>query len=195
MGPTLVYLHGFNSAPQSVKARLLVEAAAALPSPPRFHVPQLPHRPAQAMREVASWIEAQCADCATLTFIGSSLGGFYATWLAERYRARAVVINPAVRPYASLESFLGPQRNLYTSETYDLTATHFAEFGALRVPRISRPDRYFLLARTGDALLDWREAVEYYAGAWQYVAGGGDHGWADFAEEVPAVLRFARCLP
>ena len=63
----------------------------------------------------------------------------------------------------------------------------------MRVPRITRPERYFLLVRTGDELLDWREAVAFYGGALQYVAGGGDHGWADFAAEVAAVLRFAGC--
>jgi predicted esterase YcpF (UPF0227 family) len=113
--------------------------------------------------------------------------------LAERYGARAVAINPAVRPYASLESFLGAQRNLHTGEPWTLTREHLRELEALRVARITRPERYFLLMRSGDELLDWREAVAYFAGAHQYVAGGGDHGWADFADEVPSVLRFAGC--
>lgn len=191
--PTLLYLHGFNSAPTSAKGWLLAQAAAALPSPPHFFLPQLPHRPAQAMDEIEALLDAHAIDAGTLTFIGSSLGGFYATWLAERHHARAVVINPAVQPYASLQTFLGPQRNPYTGETYVLTDAHLAEMSALRVARITHPERYFLLARTGDELLDWRQAVAYYGGAWQYVAGGGDHGWTDFADEVGSVLRFACC--
>lgn len=190
LSTTLVYLHGFNSAPQSIKGQLLARAVAALPAPPRFHLPQLPLRPAEAMREVAQWVE-QHATATALTFIGSSLGGFYATWLAERFGARAVAINPAIRPYASLESFLGPQRNLYTGESYELRRAHLSDMQSFTMPRITRPERYLLLVRSGDELLDWREAVRHYAGAWQYVGGGGDHGWADFDPMIPTVLQFA----
>jgi predicted esterase YcpF (UPF0227 family) len=191
----IVYLHGFNSGPQTVKGRLLARAAAALPDPPRFHLPQLDHRPARAMCEVCDWIDANAPGGRGLTLIGSSLGGYYATWLAERCGARAVLINPALRPYDDLAPFLGKQRNLYTGEEYEVTATHFDELRALRVPAVTRPERYFLLVRTGDELLDWREAVAYYAGASQCVLGGGDHGWADFGAETAAVLRFAGALP
>lgn len=191
--PVIVYLHGFNSAPQTVKGQLLARAAAALADPPRFHLPQLHHRPAQAIGALCSWIEQHARGGGGLTLIGSSLGGYYATWLAERYGARAVLINPALRPYDDLRSFLGKQRNLYTGEEYEITAAHFDELLALRVPAITQPERYFLLVRTGDELLDWRDAVTYYACASQYVLGGGDHGWADFGDEAAAVLRFAGC--
>ncbi|MEP7208359.1 MAG: YqiA/YcfP family alpha/beta fold hydrolase [Casimicrobiaceae bacterium] len=187
----VVYLHGFNSAPQSVKGQLLARAAASLPSAPRFYLPRLPPRPMAAMAMVTAWVEAHVAASEVVSFVGSSLGGFYATWLAERFGARAVAINPAIRPQASLESFLGPQRNLYTGETYILTRDDLDAMVALRVERITRPERYLLLVRSGDELLDWRAAVRYYGGAWQYVAGGGDHGWTDFAPMVPTVLQFA----
>jgi predicted esterase YcpF (UPF0227 family) len=187
---TIVYLHGFNSSPQSVKGRAIARVAAALPDPPRFHLPALAHRPAQAMREVCAWIDSAGVDRADLALLGSSLGGFYATWLAERYGARAVVINPAIRPAADLRPFLGRQRNPHTGVEYDVTPAHFAELAALEVARITRPERYFLLVRTGDELLDWRVASAFYAGAFQYVAGGGDHGWEDFGAEIDSVLRF-----
>jgi predicted esterase YcpF (UPF0227 family) len=190
---TLVYLHGFNSAPQSVKGQLLARAAGALPNPPRFHLPQLHHRPGRALREVGEWLERNVPQVDELTLIGSSLGGFYATHLAERYGARAVVINPAIVPHEDLRPYAGRQRNLYTGDEYDVTRAHFDELAALAVERITRPERYFLLVRTGDELLDWRRAVAFYAGAYQYVAGGGDHGWTDFGDEVGAVLRFAGC--
>jgi hypothetical protein len=191
--PTIVYLHGFNSAPGSVKGQMLARAAEALRDPPRFHLPRLDHRPARAMQDVIDWIDREAPAARDLALIGSSLGGFYATFLAERYGARAVLINPAIRPQDNLRPYLGPQRNPYTGEEYELTPAHFAELAALAVTRITRPDRYFLLARTGDEVLAWREAVGFYAGANQYVAGGGDHGWTDFDDEVASVLRFAGC--
>jgi predicted esterase YcpF (UPF0227 family) len=187
----IIYLHGFNSSPGSVKGQMLARAASALREPPPFHLPALDHRPAQAMRDVCAWVDANVETAGNVSFIGSSLGGFYATYLAERYGARAVVINPAIRPFVDLQPFLGRQRNPYTGETYDITPAHFDELKALAVTRITRPDRYFLLVRTGDEVLDWRESAAFYGGACQYVAGGGDHGWVDFADEVAPVLRFA----
>lgn len=145
------------------------------------------------MHEVCEWIERQALPAGGLSLIGSSLGGFYATHLAERYGARAVVINPAIRPHQDLRPYAGRQRNLYTGEEYDVTPAHFDELAALAVTRITKPERYFLLVRTGDELLEWRRAVDFYAGAYQYVAGGGDHGWTDFDDEVRPVLRFAGC--
>ncbi|MEO8305817.1 MAG: YqiA/YcfP family alpha/beta fold hydrolase [Betaproteobacteria bacterium] len=191
---TIFYLHGFNSSPHSVKGQMLARAAAALPEPPAFHVPALVHRPAQAMRDVCAWVDAEVSSGRNLAFVGSSLGGYYATWLAEKYSARAVVINPAVRPWVDLKPFFGPQRNPYTGEAYEVTPAHFDELAALAVARITRPEHYFLLARTGDEVLDWRAAAAFYAGAFQYVASGGDHGWEDFGAEVPSVLRFVGCV-
>jgi uncharacterized protein len=187
----IVYLHGLNSDPASVKARALGAAIAALPpaARPEYAVPKLHHRPAVAVRAVAAWIDER--KPASLTFVGSSLGGFYATWLAERYPANAVMINPSVRPFADLERYLGQQLNRYTGEEYELTREHFAELVALKVERITQPGRYFLLTQTGDEVLDWREAVAYYGGASQFVQGGGDHAFQDFESQIPAILRFA----
>ena len=191
--PTIIYLHGFNSGPQSVKGQMLARAAATLADPPRFHLPQLHHRPARAMRDVGEWIDREVAARDGLTLVGSSLGGYYATFLAEKHGARAVAINPAIRPFDDLRPFAGRQRNLYTGDEYDVTPAHFAELEELDVVRITRPERYFLLVRVGDELLDWRKAVDFYAGAFQYVVGGGDHCWADFGDEVASVMRFAGC--
>jgi hypothetical protein len=193
--PTIVYLHGLNSSPQSVKARALGEAIAALAPDKRpvYEVPALDTRPSLAMGDVARWVAQRVNPHAgqPLTFVGSSLGGFYATHLAERFGAGAVLINPAIRPYSDLERYLGTQRNLYTGQTWELTHAHFDELRALAVHQISRPQRYWLMVQTGDEVLDWREAVSFYAGAYQFVQGGGDHGFQDFPVQIPPVLRFA----
>jgi hypothetical protein len=193
--PTILYLHGFVSSPRSAKAQLFARAVAALPPAvrPRLHVPQLPFAPAAAIAGLAAWIDAeQGAEApAALTIVGSSLGGYYATVLAERYGVRAALINPTTRPYDDLRPYAGPQENPYTGERFDVPPASFAELAQMKVARITRPERYFLLQRSGDELLDWREAVAFYAGAAQYVAGGGDHGWVDFATEIPPILRFA----
>ena len=190
----IVYLHGFRSSPASVKARLLADAVARLPARerPRLHVPFLRMAPTVAIAETIAWIDAN-VDVARerLAFVGSSLGGFYATHLAERYRARAVVVNPAIRPYDDLRPYVGPQTNLYTGETFVVTDAHFDELRSLAVHRIAEPRRYWLMVQTGDEVLDYREAVAFYAGAHQLVEGGGDHAFAGFERQIPAILRFA----
>ena len=185
----LVYLHGFRSSPASIKAKRLRAYVDALPSRRTLHVPQLHHRPAVAMQNVVEWVERYARD--GVAFVGSSLGGFYATCLAERFGARAAMINPAVRPYEALATSLGVQTNLYTGEVFEVTREHMDELRALAVARITRPERYFLLVETGDEVLDYREAVAFYGGACQYVRGGGDHTFTDFESQIPAILRFA----
>ena len=189
--PTIVYLHGFRSSPASAKAGQLRAAVAALDavSRPALFVPELPHRPTLAMSEIDR-IAAGC-DPAHLCFVGSSLGGFYAIVAAERHGARAVLINPVIRPDEALATHAGVQTNLYTGAAFEVTDAHFAELRAMRVPRLTRPDRIFLLVETGDDLLDYREAVAFCGGAWQFVRGGGDHAFQAFVEQIPAILRFA----
>ena len=106
-----------------------------------------------------------------------------------------MLINPAVHPDRDLAPYLGAQRNPYTGEAYELTAEHFAELSAFKVARIARPQHYLLLVQTGDEVLDYRVAVAFYAGAWQFVRGGGDHAFHDFAAQLPVILRFAGVGP
>ena len=189
--PAIVYLHGFRSSPASAKARQLRAAVAELDvaSRPTLFVPELSHRPALAMAGIDR-IAAGC-DPVRLCFVGSSLGGFYAIVAAERHGARAVLINPAIRPDEALAAHAGIQTNLYTGAAFEVTAGHFAELRAMRLARITRPDHVFLLVETGDELLDYRDAVAFCGGAWQFVGGGGDHAFQAFAEQIPAILRFA----
>ena len=192
MTSVIVYLHGFRSSPASAKAARLRAFVDAMPESerPLLHIPALTDRPAVAIAGVADWVRQHAAG-APLAFIGSSLGGYYATALAERFGARAVMINPAIHPYDTLQPWSGVQTNLYTGEAFEVTPAHFAELRALAVPHITRPERYFLLVETGDDVLDYREAVAFYGGAYQYVRGGGDHTFTEFATQLRAIVRFA----
>jgi len=186
---TFVYLHGFRSSPASIKATQLAAAIAALPieSRPALRVPALDHRPVTALLQIESLLAGAASP---VCVVGSSLGGFYATVAAERYGVAAVLVNPAIRPDESLRDYAGIQTNLYTGESFDVTAAHFRELRAMRVDRITRPERYWLLVQSGDEVLDYRQAVAFYAGAWQLVQGGGDHAFEGFDAHIPAILRF-----
>jgi predicted esterase YcpF (UPF0227 family) len=182
----ILYLHGFCSSPASWKVRLLTEALAARGQADRLFCPALAHVPNAAIAQTEAIIGEHAGP---LTLVGSSLGGFYATWLAEKHGLRAVLINPAVAAPLSLDAFVGTQTNLYTGEAFEFTAAHVAQLRALEAPRVT-PQRYLLLVETGDELLDYRQAVARYAGCRQVVLPGGDHSFTRFPELLPQLLEY-----
>jgi uncharacterized protein len=186
--PMILYLHGFRSSPASFKARLLEGRMAALGRADAFACPALPVSPRAAIELIESGWRLGPDD----TLIGSSLGGCYATHLAERHGCRAVLLNPATEPADRLAAYLGPQ-TLYhdASVEFELTQAHLDELRAIQGARITRPERYFLVAATGDELLDWTRMVAAYPGARHRVIEGSDHGLSDFAEYLDEVLAFA----
>lgn len=186
---TLIYIHGFNSSSASVKARLLREYLQNCGDADQFLAPDLPHWPSRAIAMLESEIRRH--DPQTLTLIGSSLGGHYATWLAEKHALRAVLVNPAVNPHLLLVPALGPQKNLYTGEKYQFTLQHLSELEQSDIAAITRPERYLLLVQTDDEVLDYRDAVEKYRGAKQVVIEGGDHGFQNWSGYIPLILEFA----
>jgi uncharacterized protein len=185
----IVYLHGFNSSPASKKANQLLAWLAARGMADAFAAPHLHHRPARAMREFEAQYGERDAD--DLTLVGSSLGGFYATYLTEKYGFKSILVNPAVGAHLSLETFIGPQVNLYSGEKYEFTPAHIEELSALAVAKPGRLDRYWLMVETGDETLDYRQAVAFYCGAKQLVIEGGDHGFQAWQSLLPEVVAFA----
>ena len=184
----LVYLHGFNSSPASHKAQVLKAYLESRGRGGEYACPALPDTPAEAVRVIEQALAG--FDSRTLTLIGSSLGGFYATWFAEKLGCRAVLINPAITPHVGLATYLGPQKNLYTGAPYELTRAHLEGWRELLVERID-PEKYLLLLETGDEVLDWREAVRKYEGARMVIRQGGDHTLQCFPEMIPRILAFA----
>jgi hypothetical protein len=187
----IIYLHGFRSAPASIKAEALRARMIDRGLADRFWCEQLPVSPRAAIELAETEIARARAAGLAPTVVGSSLGGYYATWLAERHDLRAVLVNPAVVAPLSLEAYIGTQTNLYTGETFDFTGAHIDELRALEVPAITQPERYWLLAETGDEVLDYRHAVQKYAGARQTVLEGGDHGFSRWNDYLDAVIAFA----
>jgi predicted esterase YcpF (UPF0227 family) len=186
----IVYIHGFNSSPASSKAQLLKARLERLGRGAEFAAPALPHGPAQA----AAMLDALAARNPGAALVGSSLGGYYATYLAEKHGLKAVLLNPAVRPYDLLRDHLGVQQNFHTGERYEFTVRHVDELRALETAAIT-PERYFLIAATGDEVLDYRATVARYRGCRQTLIEGGDHELSDFRNYVNAVLEFCGIQP
>ena len=184
----ILYLHGFRSSPLSFKARLLAQHFAKLGRSDEFVCPQLPASPALAI-ELAQGLIDQAHD-QRVTLIGSSLGGFYATYLAEQNQCKALLINPAVQPPRELQSYVGVTTAFHSDEPFEFKASYVDELKALSIASITQPTRYMLIAATGDEVLDWREMVKHYNGAKQLVIEGSDHGVSEFADYVDMVMAF-----
>lgn len=187
----LVYLHGFRSSPRSSKAVLTGEAVKALSNQDHtfeWFCPQLLASPKMSIEMIAQHIDQSNRD--RIVIIGSSLGGYYANYLAEKYHCKAVVLNPAVRAARELAPHVGMLTAYDSNEPFDFRPEYIDELKTLQIDQITTPDRYFLIAAKGDELLDWREMVEFYAGANQLVLEGSDHGISDYGELLPKVLEF-----
>ncbi|MDQ1812573.1 YqiA/YcfP family alpha/beta fold hydrolase [Massilia sp. CCM 9210] len=186
----ILYLHGFRSSPRSFKARVVGEKMAALGRASELICPQLPASPKEAMALALALVERY--DAGELSIIGSSLGGYYATWLAERLGCRAVLLNPAVYPLKDLDKHVGVTTEYHSDKVFEFKRAYIDELGELAVPAITRPERYFLIAASGDEVLDYRDMTAHYAGARQHVIDGSDHAIAEFGLYVDEVLAF--CL-
>ncbi len=187
----LVYLHGFRSSPRSSKAFMTGEAIKALSTVEHsieWYCPQLLASPKESMDMVTQYIDQSDAD--RIVVIGSSLGGFYTNYLAEKYGCQAVALNPAVRAARELAPHVGMMTAYDSEEPFDFRPEYIDELKTLQVEGISNPARYFLIAAKGDELLDWKEMVQFYKGAKQLVLEGSDHGIADYADHLPEVLEF-----
>jgi predicted esterase YcpF (UPF0227 family) len=189
--PAILYIHGFNSSPQSAKAQQLAAHLARHHPDTRCSAPALPNDPARAI----ALLEQAIVELGQPLLLGSSLGGCYATYLAEKHRLRAVLVNPAVRPWRLFAGYLGPQVNHYTGEHWELTAVHVEALRALEVPAISRPEDFLVLLQTGDETLDWRDAADYYRDCSLLRQLGGSHGFDNFADVLPLIYRFAGLNP
>ncbi len=185
----LLYLHGFRSSPKSTKAQHMASVMAAQFGQVHWWCPQLPPSPKAAAELILEGTRDWPA--ATSAVMGSSLGGFYATWLASQFDVRAVLINPAVFPARDLAKYIGEQTTWQAPEERFYFAPEFVtELKALEVGALENPQRVLAFIAKGDEVLDWREMSGRYPNSQQVVLEGGDHALSDFEQHVPQVLQF-----
>ena len=194
--PLLLYIHGFNSSPLSIKARELANYIEQFNIPCQFVVPELPEWPGESARTLFE-LTSEAIKTRPVFIIGSSLGGYFGTWLMERlleqgshFPVKLALINPAVKPYELFEDYLGPQKNYHNDHCYELTHEHIEQLRHLEVTTLHRPDNILLLAQTGDETLDYRLAAIRYQDCPQRIDEGGHHGYEDFAETIPMIFSF-----
>lgn len=185
----LLYIHGFNSSPLSHKANVMKEYCQQHRPDIKVVVPQLPCFPQQAAECLLNIIE-QHKDDYHIGLIGSSLGGYLSMWLNSQFGFKAVVVNPAVKPYELLADYLGEQENPYTHQRYVLESVHIDELKVLDTPVIKQAKDFWLLQQTEDEVLDYRQAVDKFSGAKQTVEEGGDHSFINFERYPQQIIEF-----
>jgi len=185
----IVYLHGFNSSPQSDKARLTREYFEKNSSCLKVYVPELPSGPVDAIQLVDRLVQSLGRE-SIAGFIGSSLGGYYSLYFQHRYQIPVVLINPAIQPYTLLLDYLGENVNLYTGEHYNVERRHMDELKSLEVTPMLSPEKVFLLTQTADEVLGFQQAVTLLDGAKMWIQPGGSHAFNDYYKVLPAINYF-----
>ena len=189
----LLYLHGFRSSPQSTKARRVADWIRHHRPDVQWWCPPLPPSPQEAI----DLLQAGIADWPRdgMAIIGSSLGGFYATVLAERLGCPAVLLNPAVEPARDLAAYIGENTAWHSDEHFFFRPEFVDELSRLRPAAITRPQRYFAVIAKGDEVLDWREMSTRYRGGHLRIVEGSDHALTDFDTHLPHLLHFLGLAP
>jgi len=188
----ILYIHGFNSSPQSMKSAVTKEYLSNNHSNVAFHCPQLATSPNAAIHQLEQILAAHPEDHWQL--MGSSLGGYFSSYLAEKYQLKAVLINPAIRPFELLSDYIGAQKNPYTEEVYQVTEAHILDLQNLYNKKISQK-HYMVMVQTGDEVLDYQQAVDKYHQSQLIVQQSGDHSFIDYPIMLPAIMSFFDLQP
>nr|WP_282437313.1 esterase YqiA [Vibrio amylolyticus] len=184
-----MYIHGFNSSPQSHKANVMKEYCLFERPDIKLVTPQLPCFPQEAADCLLELIDKYHVDY-QVGLVGSSLGGYLSTWLNAKFGFKSVLVNPAVKPYELLVDYLGEQVNPYTQQQYVLEPVHIEQLKALDVESIRQPQDFWLLQQTEDEVLDYRQAVERFSLSKQTVEQGGDHSFINFERYPAEIVKF-----
>lgn len=188
MQKVVIYLHGFLSSPQSHKAQLTRDFVREHYPHLRLEIPQLPNHPKPAMAMLCQLREKYPGD--SVDFIGSSMGGYFSTFLREKYGGKAILINPAVQPYHLLGDYLGLQVNPYTQQRFALDSSHVTDLSDFDTLTLTQPQHYWVLLQTGDETLDYRLAQKKYRHGKLTVEPGGDHSFQGYGRFLPDIFRF-----
>lgn len=193
MKKNILYIHGFNSSPLSIKAEQTRKYIFNHFPQVNFYCPQLVSNPKGAISQLEKII--QSSEPEDLWYLmGSSLGGYFASYLSEKYHLKSVLINPAIKPFELLTDYLGEQVNPYTEEVYQVTKTHMAELKLIEPKQpdfdMQQKNNYLVMVQTDDEVLNYKQAVEKYQYCKLVVEQGGDHSFVNFEHHLPAIADF-----
>lgn len=183
----IIYLHGFQSSPLSLKGQQLYQYSQYI-SECQVHLPDLNCPPNQVTNFVSKMIE----ELDQVALVGSSLGGFYATQLAENFNIPAVLINPAVQPWVLFRTLFGVEQLPYfVNERWTLDDAQLITLEQMAIQKLQYSDNFLVLLQQGDEVIDYHEAEQFYApSSFIITEMNGNHAMDNFAEKIPMVIEF-----
>jgi predicted esterase YcpF (UPF0227 family) len=185
----VLFIHGFNSSPLSEKAQLTKSYLAEHLPEVKFYCPQVATTPKAAIEQLEQYLTVNKSTPETWALIGSSLGGYFSTYLSEAYGIKAVLINPAIKPYELLSGYIGEQVNPYTQERYQVENNYLNDLISLEQKIVSK-DHYMVMVQTGDEVLNYQQAIDKFQGSQVIVQPGGDHSFVNYKNMLPQIVEF-----
>lgn len=188
----IIYLHGFNSSGNATKSQILRAAVEKYAPEVEYYSPTLIHHPEKALGALQAYLDQQ-AERFQFCFVGSSLGGFFAIYFANRYMdSKAVLINPAINPWESMHDYYGHYENTSTGEKFEVTEAFVSSLKMFGVAEIKNPAQFLLLLQTDDDVIDYKIALNAFPNSSHIIRTGGGHTFTDFSEVIPNILQFIK---
>lgn len=188
----IIYIHGFNSSGNATKSQILRAAVEKIVPKIGYYSPTLIHHPEKAIGELQAILDAQSKQF-RFCFVGSSLGGFFAIYFANRYPdSKAVLINPAINPWETMHDYYGHYENEATGEKFEVTEQFVSSLKKFEVTEIKNPERFLLLLQTDDDVIDYKIALHAFPHSQKIIRTGGGHTFTDFPETISDLLRFIK---
>jgi predicted esterase YcpF (UPF0227 family) len=188
MSKTIFYFHGFMSSAESSKAQTFKKFIKDNFPDTKLIIPNIADKFSEAVPQLNKLVSEDLSE--GKSFMGSSLGGFFATYFAELYRQKAIVINPAINPSEGLKEYIGVNENYSNGSKFELTNKDIEKLKEIEISRIKNPSNYLLLTESGDEVLDCIDAISFYNGGYIDVKFGGNHSYASFSEKLGTIKNF-----
>ncbi len=188
----VIYIHGFNSSGNAQKSQILRAAIAQYSPETEYYSPTLIHNPEQAIGELQAILDGQ-SNQFRFCFVGSSLGGFFAIYFTNRYLdSKAILINPAIKPWETMHEYYGYYENAATGEKFEVTEKFVSSLKAFGCKTIKNPERFLLLLQTDDEVIDYKIALNAFPSSSHIIHAGGGHTFTNFLEVIPDILKFIK---
>ena len=184
---TIIYLHGFNSSAKSKKSKILdsfLEREKLI----NLESPNLNNSPKKAIFQIENIIKEYSNR---VCLVGSSLGGLYATFVADKYDLKSVTINPVVRNHISgMKDLVGSHKNFHTDEEYEFSMKDYLDLKKLGLKKLKNPLNHLCLIKMSDEVLDHNKTLAYFSKSYVLSEKGGNHSYDDFFEKIPLILDY-----
>ena len=188
MSKTIFYFHGFMSSAESSKAQIFKKFIKHNFPNTKLIIPNIADKFSEAIPQLNKLVSEDLSE--SKSFIGSSLGGFFATYFAELYEQKAIVINPAINPSEGLKEYLGTNKNHSNGNKFELTNKDIEELKEIEILKIKNPCNYLLLSESKDEVIDYIDAVSFYDGGYIDLKFGGSHSYDSFSEKLDTIKNF-----